>query len=119
MFRWGRKKEDPSRQRQSRVIILRDTLNLVRVANEIESESESNRDLKSTTPQDLARSRMVRNAQRVLTEQILRGFKSGLSLEDITAEVIEPVVDESKVGDVARFAIEEALRGADRERSRK
>jgi len=119
MFRWRRKKENPSRQSQSRVIILRDTLTLVRVANEIESESESGHDSRSTTPQDLVRSRMVRNAQRVLTEQILRGFKSGLSLEDITTEVIEPVVDESAVGDVARFAIEEALRGADDELSRR
>lgn len=117
MFRWGRHKGTDVRQRQSRVIILRDTLNLVRVANEV--ESEGGRDLKSTTNQDLARSRLVRHAQRVLTEHILRGLQSGLSWEDITSEVIEPVVDESEVGDVARFAIEEALRGADRERSRK
>ena len=62
---------------------------------------------------------MVRNAQRVLTEHIIRGLQSGLSWEDITREVIAPVVDESAVGDVARFAIEEALRGADRELSRR
>lgn len=115
MFRWGTKRTTAAQQSQSRVIILRDTLTLVRVANEVESESD--RDLSRTTPQDLARSRMVRNAQRVLTEHILRGFDSGLSWEDITGEVIAPVVDESAVGDVARFAIEEALRGADRKLS--
>lgn len=116
MFRWGKQKGTESKQRQSRVIILRDTLNLVRVANEV--ESEGGRDLKSTTNQDLARSRLVRHAQRVLTEHILRGLQSGLSWEDITSEVISPVVDESEVGDVARFALEEALRGADRAYSR-
>ena len=117
MFRWGRKRKTAAQQRQSRVIILRDTLTLVRLANEVESESD--RDLKSTSPQDLARSRMVRNAQQALTEHILWGFESGLSLEDITGEVIAPVVDESAAGDVARFAIEEALRGADRKLSRR
>ena len=116
MFRWGKQKGTEVKQKQSRVIILRDTLNLVRVANEV--ESEGGRDLKSTTNQDLARSRLVRHAQRVLTEHILRGLQSGLSWEDITNEVISPVVDESEVGDVARFALEEALRGADREHSR-
>ena len=117
MFRRGRQKGTDVQLRQSRVIILRDTLNLVRVANEV--ESEGGRDLKNTTNQDLARSRLVRNAQRVLTEHIVRGLQSGLSWEDITSEVIEPVVDGSKVGDVARFAIEEAMRGVDRELSKK
>lgn len=115
MFRWVRKKTTADQQKLSRVIILRDTLTLVRVANEVESESDG--DLNRTTPQDLARSRMVRNAQRVLTEHIVRGFASGLSWDDITGEVIAPVVDESAVGEVARFAIEEALRGADQKLS--
>ena len=117
MFRWGKPKGTEVQRKQSRVIILRDTLTLVRVANEV--ESEGGHDLKSTTSQDLARSRMVRNAQRVLTEHILRGLRSGLSWKEITSEVIDPVVDESQVGDVARFALEEALRGVDRERSRR
>jgi len=117
MFRLGRQKGTDDKQKQSRVIILRDTLNLVRVANEV--ESEGGRDFKNTTNQDLARSRLVRNAQRVLTEHILRGLQSGLSWEDITSEVISPVIDESELGDVARFAIEEALRGADQALSRR
>ena len=115
MFRWRTKRKSAAKQKVSRVIILRDTLTLVRVANEVESESDT--DLTKTTPQDLAGSRLVRNAQRVLTEQIVRGFDSGLTWEDITGEVIEPVIDEAGLGDVARFAIEEALRGADRKLS--
>lgn len=115
MFRRVTKRKSAAKQKLSRVIILRDTLTLVRLANEVESESDS--DLTKTTPQDLARSRMVRNAQRVLTEQLVRGFDSGLSLEDITGEVIDPVIEEAPAGEVARFAIEEALRGADRKLS--
>lgn len=117
MIRWRRKRNTAAQQSQSRVIILRDTLTLVRVANEVESKSDH--DVSITTHQDLARSRMVRNAQRVLTEHILRGFQSGLSLEDITDEVIAPVVDESALGEVARFAIEEAVRGAGRKLPRR
>ncbi len=117
MFRWGRKRKTSAQQKENRVIILRDTLNLVRVANEVGSEGGG--DMKSTTSRDLARSRMVRNAQRVLTEQILRGLQSGLSWEEITSELIAPVVDESAKGDFTRFAIEEALRGADRMFSRR
>ena len=117
MFRWGRRRASSAQQKKNRVSILRDTLILVRIANEVESKGA--RDLGSITPQDLARSRMVRNAQRVLTEHIIRGLQSGLSWDDITSELIAPVVDESAVGDVARFAIEEALRGADRDVSRR
>jgi hypothetical protein len=119
MIRWGKKRKSPAQQKQRRIIILRDTLTLVRVANEVESEEARTSSLKSTTSRDLARSRLVRNAQRILTEQILRGFESGLSLEDITSEVIGPVVDESVIGDVARFAIDEALRGAGRKHLRR
>lgn len=116
MFRWGKRRKTAVQQKKSRVIILRNTLNLVRIANEVESAGD--RGLRSTTPQDLARSRMVRNAERVLTEHILRGLQNGLSWEDITSEVIAPVVDESAVGDVARVAIDAALRGAKSSRGR-
>ena len=110
MFRWRQKRESPSGQRQRRILILRETLTLVRTANEAESESTRHGSLESTSPRELARSRVVSNAQRVLIEQIRRGLESGMTLEDITSEVIEPVIQESVVGDVARFAIDEALR---------
>lgn len=117
MFGWGKKRKSPAQLKQRRVIILRDTLTLVRVANKVESEEAHTGSLKSTTARDLANSRLVRNAQRVLTEHILRGVESGLSLEDITSEVIGPVMDESELGDVARFAIDQAVRGAGRKHS--
>lgn len=112
MFRRRKTSASAAQQKQRRIIVLRDTLNLVRVANDAELESTRSGSLESTTPQELARSRAVRHAQRLLVEHLVRGFESGLTLEDLTSEIIDPVVDESLVGDVARFAIDEALRSA-------
>lgn len=50
------------------------------------------------------------NGQRALVEHLL--WESWSTLEDITREVVDSVIDESLVGEVARFAIHEALRSA-------
>ena len=93
-------------------------MTLVSVANEAEAESSRDGSMDSTTARDIARLRVVRSAQEALVDDIRQGRESGLTLEQIASELITGVLDRSVVGDVARFALDQALRSATHARDR-
>ena len=117
MFKWRRKKREPSElARQLCSALTRDMMELVRVANE--AEREGSRDGESTDVRELARLARVKHAQTVFLDHVVRGCDSGLTLAEISHDVIDPVVEKSVVGEVAWYAINQALNSANRRLNR-
>ena len=112
MFWRKREKNISPDLKQRRADIVRDTVSLVKVANAAEAQSSRDGKLEDTTPRELARARAIRDAQRLLVEDIVRGFNSGLTFEELSRELIEPVVEQAVVGDVARYALGQVIRDA-------
>ena len=113
MFHWG-KKEFPLRQRRCRSSIIQEALTLITVANEAETESLRSGDAESTDAQELNRTKSVLKARKALTECIVLGESSGLTMREISTELIQPVLETSVVGDVAQLALDHALRNAEK-----
>lgn len=111
MFR-RRKREIPAAQRRCRASIIQEAMALIAVANRAERESQQSGDYDNTTARELSRTRAVIEAQTALTDRILLGRSNALTMEEISNELIQPVLDRSVVGDVAQLAIQHALRGA-------
>ena len=112
MFWRKREKNISADLKQRRADIVRDTVSLVKVANAAEAQSTRDGKLEDTTARELARARAVRDAQRLLVEDIVRGFNSGLTFEELAKELIDPVVDQAVIGDVARYALGQVIRDA-------
>lgn len=112
MFR-RRKKEIPPPQRRCRASIIREALTLIAVANKAETESLRTGDTESTDAHELSRAKGVIEAQTALTERILLSQSIELTMSEISAELIQPVLDRSVVGDVAHLALYHALRRAE------
>ena len=108
-----RKKEIPLQQRRCRASIIQEVLALIAVANKAETESLLSGDPESTDAQELSRAKVVLEAQTALTERIVLSESSGLTMREISTELIEPVLDKSVVGDVAQLALRHALRSAE------
>ena len=113
MFR-RKKKEIPPLNRKCRASIIQETLALIVAANKAEAESLESGDTESTDAQELYRAKVVLEAQTALTERIVLSESSGLTMREISTELILPVLDRSVVGDVARLAIDHALRNANK-----
>jgi hypothetical protein len=113
MFRQRKKKLSPLQSR-CRSVVAQEALTLIAVANKAETESIESGDAESTDVQELRRAKAVLAAQTTLTECILLGRSSGLTLREISTELIQPVVDRSVIGDVARLALDHAIRDAER-----
>lgn len=107
-----RKKEIPPLQRRCRASIIQEALTLIAVANKAETESLQSGDKESTNAQALSRTKMVLEAQAVLIERIVLSQASGLTMKQISTELIRPVVDRSVVSDVAHLALDHAMRSA-------
>ncbi len=86
---------------------------LIAVANEAERESLRSGDAESTDAQELRRTEVVLKAQTTLTERIVLSQSSGLTMREISTELIQPVLARSVVGDVAQLALDHALRSAE------
>ena len=112
MFWRKREKSVSADLKQRRADIVRNTVTLVKVANEAEAQSSREGKLEDTTARELARARAVRDAQRLLVEDIVRGFNSGLTFEELSNELIDPVVEQAIIGDVARYALGKVIRDA-------
>ncbi len=111
---FGRKKKEIlPLQRRCRSSIIQEALTLIAVANKAERESLQSGDPESTDAQELSRAKVVLEAQTALTERIVLGESSGLTMREISTELIEPVLDKSVVGDVAQLALHHALRSAE------
>ena len=108
-----RKKEIPPEQRRCRASIIQETLTLIAVANKAETESLRSGDAESTDAQELSRAKGVLEAQTALTERIVLSQSIGLTMREISTELIEPVLDRSVVGEVAQLALDHALRSAE------
>ena len=108
-----RKKEIPLPQRRCRAGIVQEALALIAAANKAEAESLESGDAGSTNAHELYRAKVVVNAQTALTECIVMSQSSGLTMRQISMELIQPVVDRSVVGDVAQLALDHALRSAE------
>jgi hypothetical protein len=108
-----RKKEIPPEQRRCRASIIQEALTLIAVANKAETESLRSGDAESTDAQELSRTKVVLDAQTMLTERIVLSQSSELTLEEIFTELIQPVLDRSVVGDIAQLALDHALRSAE------
>ncbi len=112
MFRRS-KKEIPPLQRRCRADIIQEALTLIAVANEAETQSLQSGDAESTDLRELSRAKVVLKAQTALTERIVLSQLSGLTMREISTELIQPVLDKSVVGDVAQLAVDHALRSAE------
>ncbi len=111
MFRRS-KKEIPPLQRRCRASIIQEALALIVAANKAEAESLESGETESTDAHELYRAKVVLEAQTALIERIALSESSGLTMREISTELILPVLDKSVVGDVARLAIDHALRSA-------
>lgn len=109
-----RKREIPLPQRRCRAGIIQEALTLITVANKAETESLRSGDPESTDAQELSRAKVVLEAQTALTERIVLSRSSGLTIGEISTELIQPVLDRSVVGDVAQLALSHALRSAEK-----
>ena len=109
-----RRKEIPPLQRRCRADIIQETLTLIAVSNKAERESLQSSDAESTDAQELSRSKAVLEAQTVLIERIVLSQSSGLTMKEVSTELISEVLDRSVVGDVAHLALNHALRSAKR-----
>jgi len=111
---FGRKmKEIPPLQARCRTSIIQEALALIAAANKAEAESLKSGDAESTDAHELYRAKVVLEAQTALTERIVSSESSGLTMREISTELIQPVLDRSVVGDVARLALDHALRSAE------
>lgn len=90
-------------------------MTLIAVANKVERESLRSGDAESTDAQELSRTKAVLEAQNVLIERIVLSQSSGLTMKEVSTELIRPVLDKSVVGDVAQLALHHALRSAQRQ----
>ncbi len=113
MFR-HRKKEIPQLQRKCRAGIIQEALALIVAANKAEAQSLESGDAESTDAHELYRAKVVLKAQTALTERIVLSQSSGLTMKEISAQLIQPVLDRSVVGDVAQLALNHALRSAEK-----
>lgn len=113
MFR-QKKKEIPSLQQRCRANITQEAMMLIAVANKVERESLQSGDAESTDAQELSRSKAVLEAQTVLVERIVLSQSSGLTMKEVSTELVDAVLDKSVVGDVAHLALNHALRTAER-----
>ena len=109
-----RKKEIPPLQRRCRASIIQEALTLIAVANKAETESLRSGDAESTDAQELSRTKLVLEAQTMLTECIVLSQSSELTMREISTELIQPILDRSVVGDVAQLALAHAVRSAER-----
>ena len=110
---FGRKKKEiPPLRRRCRASIIQEALTLIAVANQAERESLQSGDAESTDAQELFRTKVVLEAQTMLTERIVLSQSSELTMREISTELIQPVLDRSVVGDVAQLALDHALRSA-------
>ena len=110
---FGRNKKGiPPLQRRCRASIIREALTLIAVANEAERESLRSGDAEHTDAHELSRAKVLLEAQMALTECIVLSQSSGLTMKEVSTELIQPVLDKSVVGDVAQLALEHALRSA-------
>lgn len=87
-------------------------MRLIAVANKAEAESLRSGDVENTDAQELSRAKVVLEAQTVLIERIILSQSSGLTMEDVSTELIRSVVDKSVVGEVAQLALNHAMRSA-------
>jgi len=108
-----RKKKIPPLQQRCRANIIQEALTLIAVANQAERESLQSGDAESTDAQELSRTKVVLEAQTMLTERIVLSQSSELTMREISTELIQPVLDRSVVGDVAQLALDHALRSAE------
>lgn len=113
MFR-RKKKEIPPLQRRMRASIIQEALTLITVANKSETESLQYGDTERTDVQELSRAKVVLSAQKALIERIVLSQTSGLTMREISTELIQPVLERSVVGDVAQIALDHALRSAEK-----
>lgn len=109
-----RRKEIPPLQRRCRADIIQMALTLIAVSNKAERESLQSGDAESTDAQELSRSKAVLEAQTVLVERIVLSQSSGLTMKEVSTELVDAVLDKSVVGDVAHLALNHALRTAER-----
>ncbi|MDX1434934.1 MAG: hypothetical protein R3286_21005 [Gammaproteobacteria bacterium] len=120
MFKWRRNQRESSELvRQLRTVLTRHTMELVRVANEAEREGIRAGGPENTDVRELVRIARVQHAQNVFLDQVLRGCETGLTLAEISHEVIDPVVEKSVVGEVAWYAINQAMSSANRRLNRR
>ncbi len=113
MFHRG-KKEIPLLQRRCRAGIIQEALALIAAANKAEADSLESGDAERTDAHELYRTKVVLEAQTALTERIVLSESSGLTMREISTELIQPVLDRSVVGDVAQLALDHALRSAEK-----
>jgi len=115
VFNWRRKKAERSGlTRQLRSVLIRDTMELVRIANEAEQESAKEAGSETTDVREVARIARVHDAQKAFRDHVVTCCDNGLTLSEISIEVINPVVEKSVVGDVAWYAINQAMSSANR-----
>ncbi len=112
MFDRGRK-EIPPQQRRCRADIIQEALTLIAVSNKAERESLQSGDAESTDVREMSRAKVVLEAQKVLIERIVLSQSSGVTMKEVSTELIRTVLDKSVVGDVAHLALNHALRSAE------
>src|SRR6266511_1286236 len=89
MFKWLKEKATRAAQRQCKFNIRLNTKTLASIANRAYAHLSV-----SGWAVDEADQREVKNAQKVLLNDILLGYSNGLSLEEIKTSVIDPSLSE-------------------------
>ncbi len=107
MFKWLKEKATRAAQRQCKFNIRLNTKTLASIANRAYAHLSV-----SGWAVDEADQREVKNAQKVLLNDILLGYSNGLSLEEIKTSVIDPSLSEVAVGEGAKLAVDHVINSA-------
>lgn len=107
MFRWLKKKATAAAQKQCRLNIRLNTKTLISVANRIDAKIVQSGGTVSPSDQQSAQ-----KAQEALLTDIILGISNGLTLEEIQASIVNPILDEEELSEGARIAVKHVLQSA-------
>lgn len=112
MLRFFKKPGSQTEYGQWHYEVRKSTLTLISVANRAESQSSKNVGVEFTDATEVAMAREVIDAQQEMIHAVKLACRSGLSLEEIHHNVVDPVIDASVVGEVAWMLINQVIAGA-------
>lgn len=112
MFAKTKKPTTPGQSR-SRSQIQARTRTLIGVANRAQTRSGKAQDMEDTGPTEVMLAQAIATAQHDLVKAILTGCRHDLAPDEVFRVVIEPVLADAVVREVAWGALRHALRCAD------
>lgn len=96
-------------QSRSRSQIQATTRRLIEVANGAQARRAKAHDMEDTGPTEAAAAQTIAKARNELVKQLMLGCSNGFTPESIISDVIEPILEDAVVSDVAWDALGQAL----------